>query len=327
MKKKLYLAISLTLIMLLMSSSFVLAADIDFEKHWARDSIMRLYDRGIVTGESNSNDLIIINPNREITRAEFVTMLIRLLTVTESVPQTSAIYSDTKGHWAESYINLANKAGLVSGYLDGTFKPNNPINRAEITTIMIKALALDVQNIDGTNFNDVDVSYWARPYIIKAKQNSIVSGYPDNSFKPLGYASRAEAITIIDRVNNSFISELTVKKGVIQSIIRKTNENNATSIIKEQDAIDSFKLSDLGQGKYELDKSLLEFGGPFGLIIKLDDLKHKVPGATMNSQIIIKITNQSFSLNKSDLGDPLFIAVIPNDISEEDVLNGLILIK
>ncbi len=326
MKTKTLYIISIVLGILLMSSSFALAANIDFENHWARDSIMRLYDRGIVTGESNSKDVIIVNPDREITRAEFVAMLTRLLTVTESVPKTSAVYTDTKGHWAESYINLANKAGFISGYPDGTFKPDNPINRAEITSIMIKVLGIDVQNIEGTNFVDVDSSYWARPYIMKAKQNAIITGYPDNSFKPLARASRGEAITIIDRANNSFISELTVQKGIVQSVIKEINGGEA-EIIDESIASNSFILSDLGDGKYELDMSLLEFGGPYGLILKLENLQSKVPEATMDSKVALKIGGSSFLLEKSALGDPIFIGVLPNDLSKDEILSGTLIVK
>ena len=74
-------------------------------------------------------------------------------------PQEVSAATDTSGHWAEASINSWINSGYISGYPDGTFRPNNAISRAEFVTIANKAFGFT--SSQGISFNDVKAGYWA----------------------------------------------------------------------------------------------------------------------------------------------------------------------
>lgn len=123
---------------------------------WAKQYINELASAGVISGYEDGT----FRPDDNVTRAEFVTML--MLIAGEN--GTKADYTDTDGHWAESYIAKASEYGFISGYEDGTFRPDNPITRAEAMVIMSKIFSL---SSDGTvsSYPDVTESHWAFGYI------------------------------------------------------------------------------------------------------------------------------------------------------------------
>jgi YVTN family beta-propeller protein len=108
-------------------------------------------------------------------------------------------FTDTTGHWAESYIKQAAANNIVSGYPDSTFKPNNPITRAEFTVMMANALKLEG---NGATFEFTDqarIGTWAWQAIARAVQSDIVNGYKDGSFRADAHITRAEMASMIAR--------------------------------------------------------------------------------------------------------------------------------
>lgn len=95
-------------------------------------------------------------------------------------------------------INYLVEEGIVSGYPDGTFKPNNSVTRAEATKMVGVALDLNGEQTDST-FPDVDASFYASGYIESALAAGIIGGYPDNTFKPNRNISRGEMAIILSR--------------------------------------------------------------------------------------------------------------------------------
>ncbi len=87
--------------------------------------------------------------------------------------------------------------GVISGYPDGSFKPEAPINRAELLKVTLLAFAIPISNSGATPFSDVPQNQWFSPYISTAYAKNIISGYPDGTFKPENSISRAEAIKVI----------------------------------------------------------------------------------------------------------------------------------
>ena len=106
-------------------------------------------------------------------------------------------FSDVSGHWAEKYINEAVAQGIVKGYPDGKFLPDNPVTRAEFATIVNKALG----NTGTTtiNFKDVPRIEWYYNEIAKAVAATYVAGYDDNTYKPNNSITRQEAAVMISR--------------------------------------------------------------------------------------------------------------------------------
>ena len=108
--------------------------------------------------------------------------------------QKTVILYDIKGHWSESKIMNLLKRRVVNGYPDGSFKPNNPITRAEFVAILVKALEL--QGNSDMSFNDLD-NHWAKNYLKIAYALGIVSGFEDRTFKPNDFITREQMAVMI----------------------------------------------------------------------------------------------------------------------------------
>lgn len=109
--------------------------------------------------------------------------------------QAFAASSDITGHWAESAITSWQDKGLISGYEDGTFKPDNSITRAEFATMVNKALGLTEKG--EVPFSDVQSGSWYYDAISIAVKAGYCSGYEDGTFKPNATITRAEAAVMI----------------------------------------------------------------------------------------------------------------------------------
>lgn len=113
---------------------------------------------------------------------------------------------------------------IVKGYEDGSFKPNNPITRAEFATM---ASQFDKLSGGSLNFTDVNTSHWAYSYIASAYNKGWISGYPDGSFKPEKSISREEVVSITNRMLDRKCDLDFVKKN--KSILIMFKDNPETS--------------------------------------------------------------------------------------------------
>ena len=141
-----------------------------------------------------------VHPNGQITRAEVATIFFRLLRdeVRDGAFTTSNSYSDVAyGKWYNNPISTMSALGIITGYPDGTFKPNKPITRAEFAAIA--ARFDETQSGKSATFSDV-IGHWAAKEIGIAYYNEWIKGYPDGTFKPDQNITRAEAMTMINRV-------------------------------------------------------------------------------------------------------------------------------
>lgn len=141
-----------------------------------------------------------VHPNGQITRAEVATIFFRLLRdeVRDGAFTTSNSYSDVAyGKWYNNPISTMSALGIITGYPDGTFKPNKPITRAEFAAIA--ARFDETQSGKSATFSDV-IGHWAAKEIGIAYYNDWIKGYPDGTFKPDQNITRAEAMTLINRV-------------------------------------------------------------------------------------------------------------------------------
>ncbi len=123
---------------------------------WAKDSINELAAADVVNGYDDGT----FKPDNQVTRAEFVAMLMRII----GNEGTTTNYSDTQGHWAEKYISKANEYGYINGYEDNTFRPDAPISRAEAIAVMSRVFSFDADGT-ATEFIDVTPEHWAFGYI------------------------------------------------------------------------------------------------------------------------------------------------------------------
>lgn len=106
----------------------------------------------------------------------------------EKSPTTPASHkiaqaSDVAGNWAEPFIRVLVEKGIIKGYPDGTFRPDQPVSRAEFAALLNKAF--DLQPVRaGVKFKDVPTKYWAAEVIQKAYRGGFLTGYPNKTFAP-----------------------------------------------------------------------------------------------------------------------------------------------
>ena len=144
-----------------------------------------------------------VHPQGNITRAEVATIFFRLLrdpVRTQYWSQTNG-YSDVPGNkWYNNAISTLSNMGIICGYPDGTFRPDAPITRAELTKIAASFFSDPrvAATYDG-RFSDVHGAEWYISYLMTALEEGLIEGYPDGSFRPNRPITRAETCTIVNR--------------------------------------------------------------------------------------------------------------------------------
>lgn len=140
-----------------------------------------------------------VQPEGEITRAEACTIFFRLLTESSRdyyFARTNDYSDVNRGDWFNNAISTLSNAGIVTGYNDGTFRPNQPITRGEMAKIIANFANLSK---GGKTFTDLS-GHWSKTYVELAAGNGWIAGYPDGSFRPDQKITRAETVTMINRV-------------------------------------------------------------------------------------------------------------------------------
>ncbi|MDI6799560.1 MAG: S8 family serine peptidase [Actinomycetota bacterium] len=105
-------------------------------------------------------------------------------------------------HWSFEDVSYLSAQALISGYPDGSFRPTNPVSRAEFASLICKIRGWDRTGPKEPSFPDVFASHWAYLDIEAAKSHGVISGYEDGSFRPDGPATRAEISSMIFALNN-----------------------------------------------------------------------------------------------------------------------------
>ncbi|MFC3789997.1 immunoglobulin-like domain-containing protein [Paenibacillus sp. GCM10012307] len=168
---------------------------VDTAKHWASESISKAISKGIIKGYADGT----FKPEKNVTRAEFITMLVNALKLPQAAKDTK--FKDTENEWSEQAIAQAVQAGIVNGYKDGTFRPNAEIGRAEMAVMMANALGLHFESQGQTSFaDDKFIPLWAKDAVAGLKEDGIIQGKGSNQFDPTSRTTRAEAVVIIVRM-------------------------------------------------------------------------------------------------------------------------------
>ncbi|MGW9530911.1 S-layer homology domain-containing protein [Paenibacillus terrae] len=167
----------------------------DIKGHWAEKAIDTFVKLQFIKGYGDGQ----FKPNGNITRAEFAMLVSRVFDISVDADH-SAPMSDISSHWAKEAIEKLASAGVIGGYGDGTFKPNQTISREEIVIILSRIVNLSSVNKDDSkgNFTDLSsASSYATNAIKDVAEAGIINGKSNGVFDPQGNATRAEALTII----------------------------------------------------------------------------------------------------------------------------------
>lgn len=168
----------------------------DVEGHWAEKSIQKAEEMKVITGYENNRFM----PDSYMTRAELVAIINRFL---EIQSETDKYIPDvTRQDWFHSDVRKALSAGIIKGDANGYVRPNDYVTREEAAVIMCRAFYSEADgNVDTLSFKDNDsISSWSRADILTFVKNGYITGYPDGELKPKNNITRAEIITILERI-------------------------------------------------------------------------------------------------------------------------------
>ncbi len=164
---------------------------IDIYGHWSRDYVQDLCERGVVKGYGKTK---VFGPDRAVNRAEFTKMLVEAMEV-EVLETNRNPFSDVPAYeWYGDYVNTAKEYGIVTGYLDGTFRPGNEVSRAEAVKMVLAAMG---ERPGGVNTFTDTVGHWAEGWIARARAMRLVAGYTADTFAPNAPLLRGEAAKLI----------------------------------------------------------------------------------------------------------------------------------
>jgi pectate disaccharide-lyase len=172
----------------------------DLNGHWSKKDVELLASKLVVNGMTDTT----FAPDNRITRAEFAALLTRSLGLTAG---TTVQFKDVSSQsWYAKSVSAAVKAGLVEGFEDGTFRPNDSITREQMAVMIARALKVAGKNVAAddsqlSKFADKgSLSSWAKDAVAQAGKVGIINGTTDTTFEPSAFASRAEAAVMLKRL-------------------------------------------------------------------------------------------------------------------------------
>ena len=169
----------------------------DIANSWAKDNIEKMVEFGAINGYQDGS----FKPNETITRAEFVTMIVKTLQKLNQVHfDFDIVFEDTAGSWARDYISIAASHGFVEGYSDFIFGPDDEITREQVAAVIVRAFDLPAVAAPTGFVDEASISPWAKDVVAAVAGNKVMSGTTGNRFAPKDKATRAEAATVLLRV-------------------------------------------------------------------------------------------------------------------------------
>ncbi|WP_051620269.1 S-layer homology domain-containing protein [Paenibacillus sp. UNC451MF] len=168
----------------------------DLAGHWAESNINRAIALGFIQGYPDET----FQPSKSVTRAEFVVMLAHALKLQGEPMNLSFTDANAIGDWAKREIAAAVKAGIINGYEDGSFQPDQRISRAEMIVMIMRAKGLSSDSRVTSFADQSDIPQWAMGSIALAEEKGLVDGLPGNRFAPKDQANRAEAVVVLLRL-------------------------------------------------------------------------------------------------------------------------------
>lgn len=159
--------------------------------HRYREAILSLKDRGVVSGNGGK-----FYPDNNISRAE----LLKMVFLAGKIPTAggSAEFHDVDaGAWYAPYVATARARGIVGGYEDGSFRPNNPVTRAEALKIIVNTLAPGLSaGMEASAFTDIEIGAWYAPYAELVRRKGLMD-FQGSSFNAGRFMTRAEVASVI----------------------------------------------------------------------------------------------------------------------------------
>ncbi|MGG0358388.1 S-layer protein [Bacillus cereus] len=167
------------------------------ENHWSYKAIMDLKEKNIVAGYGNG----MFGFGDNITRGQVARLIYAYLKPADELNAQNP-FTDIEGHMFEKEILALNKAGIMNGFGNGKFGPDNILTREQLAVVLTKAFNFKATST--TTFKDVDKNYWATNAISALQENKITTGTGDNKFEPQSLVTREQyALFLYNAINKS----------------------------------------------------------------------------------------------------------------------------
>lgn len=223
----------------------------DYENHWAAQAINKWKDKGVINGFEDGS----FRPKEVITKAQFTKILVEIFgySEVEGAKQYKDVSTDK---WYSEYISKISAAGVM--YEVGeTFNPNVAITREEATYALAHAYKMTNETSSNKTFNDQEqISDWALEAVIALYDAGYIKGTPEGNFNPKGSLTRAEVVTMIDRINSEVIN---VKGSYSQNIAGNLVVNTRDVVLKDMTIKGNLYLAEgIGDGDIDLENVIVE---------------------------------------------------------------------
>lgn len=208
--------------------------DVDYD-HSAYEELERFVNADIIDGYKETEVFeeegeiyeytsVLLKPENSITRAQFTKILVNAMNLTAG--ENEKTFPDVKvSDWYYEYVQIASSRGIITGKVDGTFKPNDKITRAQMAVMIHRAFSptVDFSEI-GKTFKDVQPGNFAYEAVVKTAAVGIINGYGDN-FKPNDFARRSHAVLMIDRALHKEPGTAEDEVSILQTVDRNVVED------------------------------------------------------------------------------------------------------
>lgn len=224
---------NLLVVIMLVCLTSVSFAYTDTAEHWASSSIESLSKINILQGYGDDT----FRPDNSITRAEFITIVNRLLR--NNIESTKYIPDNNSKDWYYSEVRKAIDSGIIKGDPDGSVRPNDYITREEAVVILHRAFSTEItDNIKINSYNDSeDVSKWAYDAMALFVKKNYLKGYDNNTIKPKDNITRAEVVSIIDRLLADIVIRGQYSGDVHGNLLVSGADTNIDNVIVDGDLI------------------------------------------------------------------------------------------
>ena len=288
--KRVGLVLCLILLMLLSTAGVALAGFSDIQGHWAEETINNSIEQGLVKGLPDGT----FKPNSPMTRAEFMALLNRGFGFYKTADHGMSDVSPSA--WFAADVARARAEGYLGVFTGDTLKPNQPVTRQEVVTILGTVLRLTPDESAADNFSDAhQFAPWAKGYIGAASGMGYVKGYTNNTFGPERNISRAEVCAVFSRtIGGLYNTAGTYGPEAAIETVKGNVTVNKPGITLRNLVIDGnlYLTEGIGEGSVTLEqvtvlgKTIIS-GGEGGVLLKGSSLGNIVVNTPDNSMVYL----------------------------------------
>lgn len=194
----------------------------DVNGHWGQASVERWASYGVLNGDNFGN----FNPDKQMTRAEFATMLANMMGYTA---KASNSFGDVAADawYADAILKLA-AAGVMLGDNNGNANPNKPISRAEAAVMMCRAFNIPSSNASLNFADSASVADWARGSMAALAERGMMNGVGSNQLAPLANITRASVAKLVDNMISEYVTESKTITGDVKGIVLVVGDADVT---------------------------------------------------------------------------------------------------